>query len=236
LILCDIEGTTTSIAFVHETLFPYARMRLREFVETHREEARVRRVLDEVRETISADVAREVRSASPLGHADVSDDEAVDALLRWIDSDRKHAALKRLQGWIWACGYAAGELVSHVYDDVPPALARWKAAGKTLGIYSSGSVEAQRQLFSRTPAGDLSSLFSFHFDTSVGAKREVASYAEITSRTGVPAGETLFLSDVKAELDAARTAGMRTTQLVRAGTTACNHLTAHDFTEVQIDP
>ena len=34
-VLTDIEGTTSSIAFVHDTLFPYARARLPAWVAKH---------------------------------------------------------------------------------------------------------------------------------------------------------------------------------------------------------
>jgi len=222
LVLCDIEGTTTSISFVHDVLFPYARARLVAWVEARASEERVRAALEEARATLAAEGAT---GESPL-----------QVLLRWSFEDRKHPALKRLQGWIWAEGYAAGALESHLYDDVVPELKRWRAAGLALGVYSSGSVEAQRQLFAHTPAGDLTPLFAHHFDTGVGPKREAASYTEIARRTALAPGAILFLSDIEAELDAAREAGLRTTQLVRLGTTpGTRHPQARDFHDVEIE-
>jgi enolase-phosphatase E1 len=235
LILCDIEGTTTSLSFVHDVLFPFSRERLRAWVGARAGEPRVQEALLEAKRRVHDEEQLRTRGApSRETPAEVPDGEAVETLLRWIDEDRKEPALKRLQGWIWEEGYRDGTLRSHVYDDVPPALARWRAAGVALGVYSSGSVEAQRLLFAHAPAGDLTPLFAHWFDTAVGAKREPASYAEIARRTGVAPAATLFLSDVEAELDAARAAGMRTTQLVRPGTAAgTRHETARDFTEVR---
>ena len=42
-IVTDVEGTATSIAFVREKLFPYARAHLAEFVEHMRDDAEVSR-------------------------------------------------------------------------------------------------------------------------------------------------------------------------------------------------
>ena len=199
-IVTDIEGTTSSIDFVHQTLFPYASLHLRAFLKSHGERVEVQQIVDEV---------------EAIEHRDLSMDEASDVLERWITEDRKVSPLKQLQGMIWAQGYAAGELKGHVYADTPPALRRWHAQGLKLYVYSSGSVEAQKLIFGHTEYGDLTPLFSGYFDTRVGAKREAASYRAIVQHTGFKADEMLFLSDIGEELDAAREAGMQTLQLIR---------------------
>jgi enolase-phosphatase E1 len=140
----------------------------------------------------------------------------VETLQGWIDEDRKHTALKALQGMIWEAGYASADFTAPVYPDAVAALRRWHADGHALAVYSSGSVPAQKLLFAHTDAGDLTGLFSGWFDTTVGGKREAASYARIASDLGTPASEIVFLSDVVAELDAAREAGMRTVLVDRA--------------------
>ena len=215
-IVTDIEGTTTPIAFVQDELFPYARARLPAFLQTHAD---------------SPEVAACVAEAQGL-----SDGRPVlDALLAWMDDDAKVAPLKALQGLIWADGYASGELVGRLYPDVAPALREWHARGLHLAIYSSGSEAAQRLIFAHSDAGDLSGCFGSFFDTRVGAKREPDSYRRISERIAVPAGGTLFLSDVEAELDAAALAGMLTTQLVRPqdGTMrSSRHPADVDFTAV----
>src|SRR5262249_38823701 len=48
-ILLDIEGTTTPIAFVVSTLFPYARQRLREFLGEQDASARIDDLLEQFR-------------------------------------------------------------------------------------------------------------------------------------------------------------------------------------------
>jgi enolase-phosphatase E1 len=199
-ILTDIEGTTTSIDFVHKTLFPYARERMRRFLKAHGGEPAVRRELAEV---------------SRLEGRELSADEAAAVLEKWIDEDRKATPLKALQGMIWRKGYEAGELKGHVYPDAPEYLRRWHERGVRLYVYSSGSVEAQKLIFGHTEYGDLTPLFSGYFDTRVGGKKEAQSYRTILRDTGVTGGSILFLSDVGEELDAARAAGLKTCQLLR---------------------
>ena len=199
-ILTDIEGTTSSISFVKEVLFPFARRALPGFVRTHGDDPEVRRWLDAV----------------AAEHGAMCDDAMiVETLQGWIDQDRKHTALKALQGMVWREGYLSGELRADMYPDAVAGLQRWHAAGHRLAVYSSGSVAAQKLLFAHTDAGDLASLFDAFFDTEVGHKRESGSYATIASQLGVEAGDIVFLSDVVEELDAAREAGMHTVLLDR---------------------
>jgi enolase-phosphatase E1 len=202
-IITDIEGTTTTIAFVHEVLFPYARKHLRGFVAAHGHEPEVHGLLDAAK-----------REA---GDPAMTDEAAIAALLRWIDEDRKATPLKGLQGMIWAEGFRAGAFQSHVYEDANEALRRWHAAGKKLYVYSSGSVTAQKLLFRYTPLGDLTPLFSGFFDTTAGHKLEAGSYRHIAKTIGIPPARILFLTDAIKEIEAARAAGLQTVQLRRPG-------------------
>ncbi|WP_222564201.1 acireductone synthase [Novilysobacter antarcticus] len=200
VILTDIEGTTSSISFVKEVLFPFARRALPAFVKVRGHEPAVRKWLDLV--------------ATELGG--MCQDAMIGEVMQgWIDEDRKHTALKALQGMIWADGYRNGDFTAHIYPDAAQALQRWHADGIPLYVYSSGSVTAQRLFFGHSDAGDLTGLFSGWFDTEVGAKRDFRSYDRIASEIDVPAARVLFLSDVVAELDAARTAGMDTVLIDR---------------------
>jgi enolase-phosphatase E1 len=225
-LLIDIEGTTTDVAFVHRVLFPIARAEMPRFVREHEG--------DPGHAASLAAVRHRVAGASGREEASVSLDEVVAQLLAWIDADAKETALKALQGAIWSEAYARGSLVSHVYDDVAPALRRLRDAAVPVHVFSSGSIEAQRLLFAHTVTGDLTGYLSGYFDTTTGPKREPGSYAKIAAAIGVPAGEVLFLSDVIEELDAARAAGMETLWIVRPGTreTTSDHPQAADFTGV----
>ena len=219
-LVMDIEGTTTSIAYVLDVLYPFARERMPDFVRRRRGEPEVSRILDEVRE---------------LGG--VWNDEAVVVrLCEWIAEDRKVSPLKELQGLIWEEGYAGGELVSHLYPDVAPALRDWHAQGIRLYIYSSGSAHAQRQIYGHTVDGDLTPLPSGYFDTRMGAKREADSYRRIAEAIGLPPGELLFLSDVREELDAAREAGWQTVWLIRSSLPplAAAHRRATRFDQIPV--
>lgn len=220
-IVTDIEGTTSSIDFVHQTLFPYARAHLRAFLQAQAGDPAVQRELAEV---------------ATLEGRPLSVDEAATVLERWIAEDRKLTPLKSLQGMIWRRGYEAGELKGHVYPDTPDALRRWHADGRRLYVYSSGSEEAQRLIFGHTAYGDLTPLFSGYFDTRIGGKREAASYRHILQQLGLAGEEVLFLSDIGEELDAARAAGMQTCQLLRDDKTrpAAGHAQVTRLTDVSL--
>ncbi|MCE3234289.1 MAG: Enolase-phosphatase [Vampirovibrio sp.] len=208
-ILLDIEGTTTDIQFVHKVLFPYSAERLADYVAKNIANIEVQSALASVRDTVQTEQGRAI-----------SDEEAVETLLQWIQDDRKHTALKQLQGLIWKDGFEQGHYHGHVYPEVPKALEAWKQQGIGLGIYSSGSVQAQKLLFGHSVAGDLTPYFSHYFDTNVGGKKESDSYREIARQLALAPGEILFLSDVEAELDAASEAGLQVTQLLRDGQVA----------------
>ncbi len=199
-IVTDIEGTTSSLSFVKEVLFPYSARQLPGFVRAHGQRPEVRRLLDE---------ARQVAGGA------LDDEQLVATLLRWIEEDRKLGPLKGLQGLLWEAGYRQGDFQGHVYEDVPRRLREWRERGLRLYVYSSGSVHAQKLLFGHTRFGDLTPLFSGYFDTSVGGKKESASYAAIVRELGLPSAQVLFLSDVREELDAAAVVGLRTGCLVR---------------------
>ena len=215
-VLLDIEGTTTPIRFVHDVLFPYARARLPGLVQERAAEPEVAAALAEVRRM--APGAPELQT-----------------LLGWMDGDVKAGPLKALQGVAWRDGFRTGALRGELYPDVAPRLRAWSAGGIGLAVYSSGSAEAQRQVFGHSVDGDLAPLFTGFFDTATGPKREPDSYRAILAALGLPCAAVLFLSDVEAELDAAAVAGLLTCQLVRAqdGTAAsARHRTAANFEEV----
>lgn len=161
--------------------------------------------------------------------------ESVVAYAEWLmERDRKSTGLKSLQGRIWEAGYRSGELRGEVYPDVPPALARWTGLGKTIAIFSSGSVLAQKLLFAHTTAGDLTRFIHAYFDTTTGAKNNAGSYEWIASQLGRAAAEILFLSDVGAELDAARLAGMQTALCARSDRPRSTHPVLHSFDDVSV--
>jgi enolase-phosphatase E1 len=200
-LVTDIEGTTTSVSFVYDVLFPYARAEIPGYVRAHVSE--LSSLLDEVRRA-KADVSLDV-------------EDCIAVLLGWMDEDRKIAPLKTLQGRIWRRGYEDRAFTGHLYADVAPCLRRWKARGLGLYVYSSGSVEAQRLLFGHTDEGDLTPLFSGWFDTGVGGKKDASSYARIAGEIGAAPDAILFLSDNPDELSAAYQAGCGVMGLDRPG-------------------
>jgi len=210
-VLLDVEGTTTPVDFIFRVLFPLAHARVGEFLGAHASDPDVARDVTGLRDEHARDAATGLNPPTWDGSAATAAPYA-----RWLmDQDRKLTALKALQGKIWAEGYAQGRLRGQVYDDVPPALARWTRSGRRVAIFSSGSVLAQKLIFGHSDHGDLTPFLSAYFDTTTGAKREVESYRRIASALGALASSGLFVSDVVAELDAAREAGLATALAVR---------------------
>ncbi|MCS6820471.1 MAG: acireductone synthase [Microscillaceae bacterium] len=224
-ILTDIEGTTTSVSFVYEVLFPYFEKNLPKFLEQNQQNSLVQACLQEVQRTVEQE--QNLTTNFRL-------EDALHTLLQWTRQDRKHTALKTLQGILWELGYQKGEIKGHIYEEVPTYLAQWHKAGIRLGIYSSGSVKAQKLLFGTSIFGDLTPYFSHYFDTNIGQKKASESYKNIQNILELPASQILFLSDVVAELDAAKLCGFQTIQLVRNGHIQANpkHPIATNFAEV----
>lgn len=227
-ILTDIEGTTSSISFVRDVLFPYAAQHLPMFVRANAREPAV---------------ADQLRAAAQEAGVEAGDYPAIiEALQRWIAEDRKITPLKALQGMLWEHGYRNRDYQAHVYPDAFEQLRHWHAAGLPLYVYSSGSIQAQKLFFAFSECGDMTPLFRDYFDTTSGPKQESSSYARIAAAIGLPPGEILFLSDIAAELDAARAAGMQTCWLVRPADTSAtpdevahaHHPVARDFNEIPI--
>ena len=225
-VLLDIEGTTTPISFVHDVLFPYARLHVATYLERHSDSAEVIADLKLLAEEHAADIS--------AGHAPPP---LVEQYVYWlIDRDRKSTALKSLQGKIWEDGYNDRSLRAPVFADVRPAIERWQAAGMSVNIFSSGSVLAQKLLFAHTDAGDVTTLINSYFDTKVGKKTDVESYQQISTTLAVATNEIHFISDVTAELDAAASAGMHTTLSIRPGNHeqefTSRHPAIHSFDEI----
>jgi enolase-phosphatase E1 len=216
-VLTDIEGTTSSLAFVKDVLFPYARNSLPAFIRSHESEL--------------TDIASDI--ATMLGKSHLTAQEMIDVLLQWMDEDRKVTPLKTLQGIVWKTGYESGELQSHVYEDAVSALRKWHADGLQLYIYSSGSIAAQKLLFAHTPYGDLSPLFAGYFDTTTGPKLESRSYEKIAESLHLPAGSVVFLSDHAGETHAAAAAGMQTIVVAREQTSSSTEF-ARSFNDIAL--
>jgi len=225
-ILLDIEGTTSSVSFVYDVMFPFVRRELDAYLRSHWGEPALASACDAI--------AKDASNPSIAG----SSEQIKAEVIRLMDGDVKATGLKALQGLIWDAGFKSGEMQAHVYEDVPPALKSWNNSGSDVRIYSSGSVQAQKLFFGHTIAGNLLPLFRGHYDTTTGPKKEAASYAAIAAAYGLPPGEILFLSDVPAELDAARQAGLQTGLVIRPGNAAVKpdhgHLEIHSFAEVRI--
>lgn len=220
-ILTDIEGTTSSISFVKDVLFPYARERIAVFVTQNQHVPEVQQAISEV-------------NALTGNSQDL--DRCIQHLCQWIDEDRKVTPLKAIQGLIWEAGYLQGDFHGHLYQDAYDGLEQWRNLGVSLYVFSSGSIKAQKLLFGHTEYGDLTPWFNGYFDTTTGPKQEPSAYRSIAKAIGLSPDRILFLSDIEGELDAAASAGFRTCQLVRDPhvATSGRHEQAARFDEIQL--
>jgi enolase-phosphatase E1 len=220
-ILTDIEGTTTSVSFVYDVLFPYFREHIWE-LKNMTGILEVENAFAETKAIVLKEEGNELQST----------DEIIQKLHSWCEEDRKITPLKTLQGLLWKIGYEKGILKGHVYDDVPIALDKWYRMGLKIGVFSSGSVEAQKLIFGYSIKGDLTPYFSNYFDTKTGMKRETETYSKIARIINFQPNKILFLSDIVEELQAADKAGFQTIQLVRSGTKANWLKVAETFSDV----
>ncbi|CAH0400469.1 unnamed protein product [Chilo suppressalis] len=222
ILLLDIEGTTTSISFVKEKLFPYAEENVKQFLDSQWESDDVKGAVSALRKLALEDKEKNVDGVVAIPGEDASKEDQIEGLVnsvKWqMSSDRKAGPLKLLQGLIWKQGYDSGDIKGHVYDDVLPALEQWRATeGQKIYIYSSGSVDAQKLLFGQSLAGDLLPHIDGHFDTAVGAKQEAVSYVKIAEKIGCQPAEILFLTDILKEAEAARESGLEAALVSREG-------------------
>ncbi|ODN02706.1 Enolase-phosphatase E1 [Orchesella cincta] len=234
VILLDIEGTTTSISFVKDVLFPFARKELETFLSKNWDDPSVQSTIDIIQKQSEDDTKQGLlESEIPSGlNKDVVLPELLKNLYWQMDNDRKTTGLKALQGKIWKSGFEEGLLKGQVYEDVPPAFQRWKESGKDIYIYSSGSVEAQILLFKYSEVGDLTKHLSGYFDTTTGPKIEASSYKIISEKIGVPPNTIMFCTDVSKEAYAAKEAGLQVVVSIRPGNAPLTEQELTDFPNV----
>jgi enolase-phosphatase E1 len=236
VILLDIEGTTTPVEFVYQTLFPYASRKLEAFLREHAQDTEIQSLIQALRAQHAADEREGHNPPAWMEQPEEARLRSSVAYGQWlIVADSKCPSLKSLQGRIWREGFASGELHGAIFPDVPAAFERWRRQKKIICIYSSGSVQAQQDLFGTTASGDLTSYISVFFDTRVGAKAEAESYKKIATSFSHAPQQFLFISDTVKEIAAARSAGMHSLLCVRgddAPPPAADAGVIHDFSAV----
>ncbi len=202
VILLDIEGTIAPISFVKEVMFPYSKNKLETFLKENKDKEEIKKIIEEIKKIEGRDLTLE---------------EIIETLKRWIDEDKKITPLKDLQGYIWKEGFEKGELKAPIYDDAIEKIKEWKNKGYKIYIYSSGSVQAQKLFFSNTNYGNILNMFNGHFDTKIGNKKDKSSYIKIAKEIGVKPEEIIFLSDDEKEIESSIKAGMRGIKVSREG-------------------
>lgn len=214
-VVLDIEGTVAPISFVADTLFPYAKRRLREHLTSTYTSDETQSSIDLLRKQAQSE-NRDFPSPSSTSQEIIN--AAATLCEEYMAKDMKITALKQIQGNIWKEGYASGELVCSLFRDVPDALAEWRNKGIKIYIYSSGSRQAQKDLFAHTSVGDLRPYIYGFFDTTSGPKVEAHSYQNIGLSLGPDSPQDiLFVTDNVAEAEAAAKAGWQAVVIDRPG-------------------
>jgi len=204
ILLLDIEGCTTSIAFVKEELFPYVLKHLDTFLKTL-SQSDLESIFGKLKQDFANLPADHVCKSTKIPES--ASCEGVATMVRALMSkDVKATGLKALQGRMWKAGYDNGEIKGHIYADFVPTLQWCKSNGVDVYIYSSGSIQAQKLLFGHSQDGDLLKYIKGHFDTTSGSKKEANSYKTIAKSMGVEPSQICFVSDAEGELVAAREA------------------------------
>ena len=231
-LLLDIEGTVSPVAFVYDVMFPFIRDHLADFLEAHWEEPDVQAAIV----LVGKDIGVPQHTSWPEGDALPTRQQTVVQTVRELmDRDAKVTGLKQLQGLIWKDGFDNGQLVAELFPDVMPKLDQFRSVGIPLYIYSSGSIGAQKLFFGHTSEGSLLDWLAGHFDTTSGNKKESRSYERISGEIGLPPQQICFVSDVVAELDAARQAGMRTILRSESATAVSDHAQITTFDDIRLD-
>lgn len=221
-ILLDIEGTTSSISFVHDVMFPYVLDHLENFLQATKGDEKVHAACEQV----ASDAGHESLATWQAETGSDQESLVIAEVQRLMSEDAKATGLKALQGLIWKGGFDAGELQAHSFDDVIPAIKTWRRQGIDVRIYSSGSIAAQKLFFGNLEqVGDCLHLLSGHYDTTFGGKKETESYTRIAKDWGLEVGRILFISDIAEEIAAASQAGLQTLTSVRPG----NHPLPEDY-------
>jgi len=224
-IICDIEGTTSSISFVHKVLFPLAYDAMETFIKTNAGNPELQCDLEKFKSTAAKHLLKKIEN--------ITNEDVIQLLKDFIKNDIKDTFLKQVQGLIWKESFEKKALKGHLYSDVLPAFKKWKQKGIILSIYSSGSIQAQKLYFKYSDSGDLSPFISYYFDTTTGGKKETLSYTKIAQKLETKSEEILFISDVAEELIAAKKAGMQTLLAVRENSSLSSEFkTIHSFDEI----
>ncbi|KAM8906318.1 enolase-phosphatase E1 isoform 4-T4 [Lycaon pictus] len=206
-----------------DILFPYIKENVKEYLQTHWEEEECQQDVSLLRKQAEEDSHLDGAVPIPAASGNGADDlpqmiqAVVDNVCWQMSLDRKTTALKQLQGHMWRAAFAAGRMKAEFFEDVVPAVRKWREAGMKVYIYSSGSVEAQKLLFGHSTEGDLLELVDGHFDTKIGHKVESESYRKIANSIGCSTNNILFLTDVTLEASAAEEADVHVAVVVRPG-------------------
>lgn len=215
ILIFDVEGTTTSVSFVRDTLFSYIRNNLYDYINNQWDDEEFKIVVALLTDQSNTDVRNNVKGVVPITEGNNKKDSVYFNVLWQMNEKRSTPSLKLLQGHVMRLGFKTGALVGHVYRDFENLLQTIYESDCRVYTYSSGSVEAQELLFEHSIYGNLSKYFKGHFDSGIGKKDDPESYKNIARKLKCKPESIGYFTDSYEEADAAAEAGCRTFVICR---------------------
>lgn len=236
--MLDIEGTTTSLRFIKDTLFPYIKRNLAKYLRDRWNSDELVATLARLHRQEERDIKEGFQPPRIWKQSDTSNTESIIAsivgnVIWQMDNKRHNTALKQLQILVWVYGYETNDLKGHVYDDVGNAFRKWRQMGIRLFVYSTGMAVAQQLLFSNSTQGNLLNLIENYFDLLMGPKTSSVSFKKIAQQyLMVPTSQILFITDALDEARAAKEAGCQIIIVQRPDNKRIENSQVQEFTTV----
>ncbi|CAG2109754.1 unnamed protein product [Medioppia subpectinata] len=211
-IICDIEGTTTSVKYWGECLVPYIKFNTKMCLKSRWDTPLLMDLINNLRISTAADNENGANIPA-IADTDRSRDVIIETVsnnvIHQMNNRRYGKALQHLQLYVWYYGYQKGDFRGHVFEDVSRAFNQWhNFQNLKVYVYSSGVYLSQKLLFSCSVKGNLTPLIRDYFDVETyGSKTSGDSYMKIATKIGVKTTNLLFISDNPQELNAAKGVG-----------------------------
>ncbi|XP_046402781.1 enolase-phosphatase E1-like [Ischnura elegans] len=227
-ILSETLGTTTSYSFFEDTLRPYVKKNLKEYILNHWNDEELVEIVNALKK--QAEVELKEGWVGGVEIPDGQDSDATkDAIITYALSQMDGTNLSSLNRLVVKDGYCKGHLKGHVFPDVIPAFKKWSEEGKKIYLYSSGMELSQKCLISNTIDGDMSELISGCFESSEYPPAKSESFRELCKKVDSPADKVAFLTHNATTACAAHKAGLVVIMLSRDGNSYLGNCTRESF-------
>lgn len=208
-IVFDILGTASKSGFLEKVLFPFLKINLDNYVNTHWTKKEFVKLYHRILEQSVEFQKKEASTPLVLPH---DSGQAKTSLLDFInfvtDNGINAPSVTELRFKVWFEGYQQSKLRTPIYSDVPNRIRTWFAEGIKFYVFSNTWIEAQKALLRNTNHGDLTTLIAGHYDNDFGLLLEPDSWRRLCTDIREQANDVLFLTKSPLEGRAAAEAGL----------------------------